>query len=173
MSNINRRPASSEYGAYYEKYISLVEGADIVQTLEDSKNTFLQFLQTLPTDKWDYTYRWGKWTIKETLLHLLDTERIFAYRALRIGRKDSTPLPGYEQDEFVPSSGAADRSPESIIEEYVAVRNMTIQLFKNLPASAYEQIGTASENPLSPLGAAYIIAGHQQHHWNLFIERYL
>jgi len=173
MNKMNRRPTNAEYGAYYEKYISLVEGTDILQSLDTSKAAFLQFLQSLPADKWDYTYKWGKWTIKETLLHLLDTERIFAYRALRIGRKDATPLPGYEQDEYVPSSEAANRSPESILEEYVAVRNMTIQLFKNLPANAYEQIGTASENPLSPLGAAYIIAGHQQHHWNLFVEWYL
>jgi len=173
MSPINRRPTASEYGSYYEKYISLVAGTDILQSLETSKEAFLQFLETLPTDKWDYSYKWGKWTIKETLLHLLDTERIFCYRALRIGRKDATPLPGYEQDEYVPSSEAALRSPASIIEEYIAVRNMSIQLFKNLPVSAYEQIGTASENPLSPLGAAFIIAGHQQHHWNLFVERYL
>jgi len=173
MNHINRRPAKTEYGSYYEKYISLVEGTNIIQSLETSKADFQQFLQTLPADKWDYSYKWGKWTIKETLLHLLDTERIFAYRALRIGRKDATPLPGYEQDDYVPSSEAALRSPESIIEEYKAVRAMTIQLFKNLPATAYEQIGTASENPLSPLGAAYIIAGHQQHHWNLFVERYL
>ena len=167
MTNINRRPSTSEYGAYYEKYINLVAGSDIIQSLETSTSDFLQFLQTLPANKWDYSYKWGKWTIKETLLHLMDTERIFAYRALRIARKDTTPLPGFEQDDYVPSSEAASRSPESIIEEYKAVRTMTIQLFKNLPATAYEQIGTASENPLSPLGVAYIIVGHQQHHWNL------
>lgn len=173
MGIINRRPTEPEYGSYYHKYISLVEGTDIIAELEASKGILQTFLEELPADKWNYSYRWGKWTIKETILHLLDTERVFAYRALRIGRKDGTPLPGYEQDDYVPSSDAKNRSAASVIEEFLAVRDASIQLFKNLPLEAYEQIGTASENPLSPLAAAYIIVGHQQHHINLFVERYL
>ncbi len=173
MTTINRRPATGEYGDYYFKYITLVEGTDILQELQQSKNTFLAFLQSLPEDKWDYSYRWGKWTIKEVILHLIDTERVFAYRALRVGRKDTTALPGFEQDDYVPASQAAQRTPASLIAEYAAVREASIQLFKNLPLEAFDQIGTASENPISPLATAYIIAGHQQHHWNLFVERYL
>ncbi len=173
MTKINRRPTTDEYGAYYQKYIGLVEGTDILQVLQSSKESFLQFLKELPADKWDYSYRWGKWTMKEVVLHLIDTERVFAYRALRIARKDSTPLAGFEQDDYVPTSQAAHRSPSSIIEEYDAVRTASIQLFKNLPLAAFAEIGTASENPLSPLGAAYVMVGHQQHHINLFVERYL
>lgn len=173
IMTIKRRPTAGEFGDYYQKYISLVDGEDIVPILIASRDTFLSFLKELPADKWDYSYRWGKWTIKEVLLHLIDTERIFAYRALRIARTDGTPLPGYEQDDYVPASEASSRTPASIIEEYEAVRNASIQQFKNLPLAAFDQIGTASENPLSPLAAAYIIAGHQQHHLNLFEERYL
>ncbi len=173
MATINRRPAATEHGDYYSKYINLVAGTDILQELQQSKDTFLEFLQSLPTDKWDYSYRWGKWTIKEVVLHLIDSERVFAYRALRVGRNDTTSLPGFEQDDYVPASQAAQRSPASLIAEYAAAREASIQLFKNLPLEAYDHIGTASENPISPLALAYIIAGHQQHHWNLFVERYL
>jgi len=173
MANIDRRPTEVEHASYYEKYISLAEGTDIISSLEKAKETFLTFLNELPADKWDYSYKRGKWTIKETVLHLLDTERIFAYRALRIARKDGTSLPGFEQDDYVPASDAKNRSAASVIEEFVAVRNASIQLFKNMPLDAFEQIGTASENPLSPLAAAFIIAGHQQHHLNLFAEHYL
>lgn len=173
MATINRRPATGEFGEYYLKYISLVEGTDILTELETSKDTFVEFLKSIPEDKWDYAYRWGKWTIKEVILHLIDTERVFAYRALRVGRKDSTSLPGFEQDDYVPASQAAHRTPASLIEEYAAVREASIQLFKNLPTAAFDEIGTASENPISPLASAFIIVGHQQHHWNLFVEKYL
>ncbi len=173
MANIQRRPTETEHGSYYQKYINLVEGTDIIPALENSREIGLTFLNELPADKWDYSYKWGKWTIKETILHLLDSERVFAYRALRIARKDGTSLPGFEQDDYVPASDAKNRSAASVIEEFLAVRNASIQLFKNLPLDAFEQIGTASENPLSPLAAAFIIVGHQQHHLNLFRERYL
>jgi len=173
MQKINRRPKTGEFGEYYSKYIDLVEGTDILTELQTSKDTFIEFLQNIPEDKWDYSYRWGKWTVKEVILHIIDTERVFSYRALRVGRKDSTPLPGYEQDDFVPASQAADRTPASLIAEYAAVREASIQLFKNLPVEAFDEIGTASENPISPLATAFIIAGHQQHHWNLFVEKYL
>jgi len=173
MANIQRRPTETEHGSYYQKYINLVEGTDIIPALENSREIGLTFLNELPADKWDYSYKWGKWTIKETILHLLDSERVFAYRALRIARKDGTSLPGFEQDDYVPASDAKNRSAASVIEEFIAVRNASIQLFKNLPLDAFEQIGTASENPLSPLAAAFIIVGHQQHHLNLFRERYL
>lgn len=173
MATINRRPAATEHGDYYSKYINLVTGTDILQELQQSKETFLEFLHGLPADKWDYSYRWGKWTIKEVVLHLIDSERVFAYRALRVGRNDTTSLPGFEQDDYVPASKAAQRTPASLIAEYEAVRSASIQLFKNLPLEAYDQIGSASENPISPLALAYIIAGHQRHHWNLFLERYL
>ena len=173
MATIQRRPTETEHGSYYQKYINLAEGTDIISSLESSREVFLTFLNELPVDKWDYSYKRGKWTVKETVLHLLDTERIFAYRALRIARKDSTDLPGFDQNDFVPASDAKNRSTASVIEEFLAVRNASIQLFKNLPLEAFEQIGTASENPLSPLAAAFIIVGHQQHHLNLFVERYL
>ena len=173
MSIINRRPTAAEHGEYYQKYISLAKGSDILQSLQESKDVFVEFLQNIPIDKWDYAYRRGKWTIKEVVLHLIDSERVFAYRALRVGRKDATPLPGFDQNDFVPASQAAHRTPASLIEEYAAIREASIQFFKNLPLEAFEEIGTASENPISPLAAAYIIVGHQQHHMNLFVEKYL
>jgi hypothetical protein len=173
MKSTNRRPANHEFGTYYAAYIKLVEGDDLLAILKKGKRVVSDFLQKIPKSKWDYSYGKEKWTIKEVLVHLIDTERVFAYRALRIARGDKTALSGFEQNDFVDHSSAYKRTPASIIAEYKAVREATIQLFKNLDSESLGHIGKASKNPLSALAAGYIIAGHEIHHLTIVRDKYL
>lgn len=170
---MHRRPTSAEASPYFFNYIQLVPDDNIEAALEKGKTETLQFMINIPPSKWDFRYAEGKWTIKEVFIHLIDTERIMAYRALRIARNDKTPLSGFEQDPFAENCGAQNRSVESIIAEYTAVRAASIVLFKSFDEVAYSRIGTASKAPASPLSLAYIIAGHEIHHTKVLIERYL
>ena len=173
MENPITRPAADEYAPFYRGYVDQVPSDQILQALRLSAFDTVVFLENLPAGKWDFRYGPGKWTIGEAMLHVIDTERIFAYRALRIARGDSTPLPGFDQDAYVPESGAARRSPESIIAEFRAVREATLQLFENLDPVAWGRSGTASGHPVSVRALAFIIAGHEHHHRRIMVERYL
>lgn len=170
---MNRRPQQNEYNPYYHTYISKVKDEDILKVLEDGKHHTLNLLRALPEQIGNLRYAPGKWTIKELVLHLIDAERVFAYRAMRIARNDQTPLPGFSQDDYVPNSGAAQRTLASVREEYAAVREATLQLFRYFTDEMWQRIGTASESPVSALALAYIIAGHETHHINILQERYL
>lgn len=170
-SFINRRPAENEYHPYYSNYINLVPTDNIIEHLKNTKMTTINYLQAIPTDKWDFRYAPGKWSLKESWIHVLDTERIFAYRALRIARNDSTPLAGFEQDDYVPFYHADQRSIESILEEYDAVRAASITLFKNLDEEAMNRVGTASNSPVSVRALAFMIGGHELHHLNIIQEK--
>ena len=107
------------------------------------------------------------------MLHIIDTERVFAYRAMRVARNDKTPMPGFEQDDYVPNSNASQRSASSVIEEYAALRNSTIQLFQNFSEDQLNRIGTASGFPISTLALGFILAGHEAHHMRIIREKYL
>ncbi|KUG08580.1 DinB family protein [Solirubrum puertoriconensis] len=168
------RPAATEYGAYYQRYISLIpDGTDPLQQLRNQQTELKQMIGTLTDEQALLRYAPGKWSIKETLLHVIDTERIFAYRALRVGRGDKQPLPGFEQDEYVVTSGADARSLASLLAEYDAVRAATLGLFESFGPEAYEQKGTASNQPVTVRALAYITAGHEAHHLQLWRERSL
>lgn len=167
------RPQPGDAAPYFQKYINLVPEGDTVQMLTQAKADMTAFWQALPPDKWDFRYAEGKWSIREMLLHLIDTERIFTYRALRIARNDQTPLPGFEQDDYVPFSNANNRSWDSLLSEYVAVREATIQLFKNFTPEMWQHTGTSSNNTISVLALAYVTAGHERHHLNVLREKYL
>jgi len=171
-NSISGRPTASESATFYQRYINRVDGEDIITALQKQHFQTLEFLHQTPTEKWNFRYAPDKWTVKEAWVHVLDTERIMAYRALRIARNDQTPIPGFEQDDYVPASGATNRTPESILAEYEAVRTNTIQLLQNLPPDTWTNTGTASGNPFSVRALAYIIAGHELHHWTIFRERY-
>lgn len=171
--NPKRRPKSTETSDYYHRYINQVRGKDFVATLKSEKANMLKLLHSLENVQWNYRYEAGKWTIKEVLIHLIDTERIFAYRALRIARNDRTAIPGFEQDEYIPNANAGSRSPDSVIKEYSTLRDATITFFEGLDETAYNRVGTASDNPLTPLAAGFIIAGHEMHHCKVLKERYL
>ncbi len=167
------RPAAGEYAPFYRGYVDQVPSDQILQVLRLSAFDTVVFLENLPAAKWGYRYAPGKWSIREAMLHVIDTERIFAYRALRIARNDGTPLPGFDQDAYVPASGADQRSPASIIAEFRAVREATLQLFENLEPATWLRIGTASDHPVSVRALAFIIAGHEYHHRRIMTERYL
>ena len=164
---------TNEYNPYYKAYIDAASHVDIITSLKDSLEHAVSFYVGIPQEKHNYAYGNGKWTIKEVLHHVIDTERIFSYRALRIGRNDSTPIPGYEQDDYVINANIQDRSFEDLIEEYKAVRISTIMLFKGFNEQNLKQIGKASGLPISVRAIGYIISGHENHHNKVLKERYL
>ncbi|MGB3775195.1 MAG: DinB family protein [Leeuwenhoekiella sp.] len=165
---------TGEFNSYYGNYINLVnENKALVNALEDGGKTAISFFKKIPENKLKFAYADGKWTILEVILHIIDTERIFNYRALCIGRGDKTAFPGFEQDDYIAPSKANSRSLASLLEEYAAVRASSITLFKNMTDENLMSIGEASGSPLSPRAAGFIIAGHEQHHINIIEERYL
>jgi hypothetical protein len=168
-----KRPGPTEYAPYYGKYVERVPDAPIVGLLRDQMKATLDLLRSIPEGKENYAYAPGKWTIKEVIGHVIDSERVFSYRALRIARADATPLPGFDQDEYVPRGGFASRTVRSLADELEAVRRATVSLFEGLPQEAAARMGTASDNPVSVQALAYIIAGHELHHVAGLRERYL
>ncbi len=168
-----QRPASSEYAPYYHKYVELVKSDTIFPALENQLTETLTFLEGIPSEKWAYRYGPNKWTLIESWVHVLDVERVFAYRALRIGRGDKTPIPGFDHNAYVPASNANKRKGDSLLNEFKAVRSNTIELFKNLPEEQLTFFGSASEKPITPRALAYMIMGHLLHHKNLTVDRYL
>lgn len=167
------RPSADEAAPFYARYINGVEDGNILMLLEKSLMTTAAFLENIPDDAWEYRYAPNKWTIKEVILHVIDTERIMAYRALRIARGDQTPILGFDENEYVPHSAANDRSVESIIEEFNDVRMATLSLFSNFNKTMWHRTGNASGNDVTVNALAYIIAGHEMHHLQVIIERYL
>ncbi len=168
-----RRPDPEECNSYFQTYIQKVEGENYLQTLIDAGDSAVEMMKNLPPEKWYYRYEEGKWNISEVFLHIIDTERIFAYRALRIARNDKTPLAGFEQDNYIPYLGVESRPPSSIIAEYEAVRNSTIQLFKYFDDSMLSRVGISSNNAITPRAIGFILAGHEIHHLQIIKERYL
>ncbi|RKS20303.1 DinB family protein [Flavobacterium endophyticum] len=163
----------TEYAPYYATYISKVEEADLVEELEISVHEFIKFVQNIPLDKYDYSYAEGKWTIKDIIQHLMDSERIFTYRALRIARNDKTPLASFEENEYAAIAGANQRSIRDLLTELAIVRQSTIALFKTFSEDVLKRIGVASGYDVSVRALGVIIIGHQKHHQRIFMERYL
>ncbi|NRD23511.1 DinB family protein [Winogradskyella litoriviva] len=163
----------NEYNSYYESYIEKSNQKPIVEGLSDNLERIVLFFRAIPKGKQDYSYAEGKWTIKDILLHIIDTERIFSYRALRISRNDKTPLPGFEHNDYVFNASASNRSLESLLEEYTAVRKATIALYNSLNPPVLLEIGEASGFPISVRAIGYIITGHENHHCEIIKQRYL
>ena len=166
-------PESSEYAPYYGRYISLVEGNDIVSTLEQQGTETVAMLSGLTEREAAFRYAPDKWSLKEVLGHVTDTERIFTYRALRIARNDVTPLPGFEQDHYVQAAIFGNRTLAGLLEEFAAVRHATLLLFRSLDAEAWMRCGIASEKEVSVRALAYMTAGHELHHRKIIQEKYL
>ncbi|MEZ4793626.1 MAG: DinB family protein [Gelidibacter sp.] len=171
MTSKDLRP--TEYNPYYKTYLNQTKNLDLKTGLPSNHEQVLAFLKAIPKEKQEYRYAEGKWTIKEVLLHIIDTERIFAYRALRIARQDQTPLQGFDQDDYVAPSKANRRSFESLLNEYKAVRQATIALFDSFDDEMLVAIGTASNSPISVRALGFIIMGHENHHCEVVRERYL
>lgn len=167
--------SKTEYVPYFEQYIKLVstDELSIIENLESSQNKFEKLLRNLPKEKHDYSYAEGKWTLKELIQHIIDTERIFCYRALCFARNDKTLLPGFDQDVFVENDNANDRNYYDLLDEMDILRKSTIQLYKSFSDEALLRIGVASGNNISVRALGYLFSGHQIHHLNIVKERYL
>jgi DinB superfamily len=167
------RPQAGEFAPYYDRYISLVTASDILAALDDQRRQTLLLLSGRTEEEGNVRYAPGKWSMKEVLGHLNDTERIMTYRALRIARGDTTPIEGYEQDDYVRNGPFGQRPLADFIDEYIAVRRATITLFRNLDEPAWTRRGTANKNEVTVRALAYIIAGHELHHRCILEEKYL
>ena len=169
MINLNH----NEYSEYYGYYISLNTSENLLSNLENQLEATTSFFKSLPTEKLDYQYEAGKWTPKDILQHIIDTERIFAYRALRFARFDTINLPGYEENDYADAAHANTRTIEDLIEEYRIVKSATIYLFKSFSEKMLLNIGQANNAPASVRAIGYIIPGHEIHHINIIKVRYL
>ncbi|MDN3493726.1 DinB family protein [Winogradskyella bathintestinalis] len=163
-----------EYHPYYKTYLdkSNAEGG-IVEGLSQNSEIVASFFSDIPKEKHSYAYAAGKWTIKDVLLHIIDTERIFAYRALRIARRDKIPMVGFEQDSYVEHGFAETRTIENLVNEYKTVRQATISLFSNFSSETLLEIGEASGAPFSVRVLGLITIGHENHHIEIIRDRYL
>jgi hypothetical protein len=169
---VTSRPEPGEYAPYYEKYVALIPGNDIVTILESQRLQMIQLFAARSERDGNFRYAPGKWTVKEVLGHVSDTERIFAYRALRIARGDKTPLSGFEQDDYVKAGGFAERSLAELAEEFAHVRSASVALFRSLGKDAWTQRGVANKNEVSARALAFITAGHELHHRRILEEKY-
>ncbi|EAR12096.1 hypothetical protein PI23P_12202 [Polaribacter irgensii 23-P] len=167
--------SKTEYAPYFEQYIQLIsmEEKSIIDNLESAQVAFNQLLHTVSKDKHSFSYAAGKWTLKEVIQHIIDTERIFCYRALCFARNDKTALPGYDQDLFVENDTANDRDYYELLEEMTILRKSTIQLYRSFSEAALLRAGMASNNAISVRALGYLFSGHQLHHLNIITARYL
>jgi DinB superfamily len=168
-----KRPETNEFAPYYNGYISLIEGDDLIHVLNSQTAELRSMLADVAEDKGTYAYATGKWTIKELLSHLIDGERIFAYRIHRISRGDKTPIEGFEQDDYIENSNANNRSFADLLDEFDFQRRSNLLLVNNISDEGSKRMGTASDNPVSVRALTYVMAGHVTHHTNILKERYL
>jgi len=166
------RPQPGEYNSFYDRYISLVKSDDIVATLENQASETIALLKSA-APKAEFRYAPGKWSVKEVLGHLNDTERIMTYRALRIARGDKTPMAGFEQDDYIRSGNFGQRTLADLIEEFAAVRQATLAFFRHVDAETSLRTGSANKNDISVRALLFIIAGHELHHRSILAGRYL
>ena len=164
---------TGDYHFYYEPYINALGEVALLDMMSKQVENFPKFINSIPDTKLHYAYAEGKWTVAEVLMHIIDAERVFQYRALCFSRNDRTPLPGFDQDVFVPESMASKRSKQSIIQEYQAVRRSSIALFSSFEDSILRRRGIASDVEMSVGALGFVICGHQRHHRNVIREKYL
>jgi hypothetical protein len=168
-----KRPEPNEAAPYYSRYIDLVPDGDIVATLSTQLEETEKFLEGISEEQSLSRYAPDKWTIRQVLNHINDTERVFLFRAFWFARGSQEALPGFEQDVYVASSGANDVSWKDLVEEFRVIRQSAIKFFQQLPNDAWSKTGVASENPVSVRALSFILAGHAVHHVNVLKERYL
>ncbi len=167
------RPSPGEYAPYYSTYTEAVPDGDLLRLLEDHAADLLGLLRTFGEARGDDRYAPGKWSVKEVVGHITDTERVFCYRALRFARADATPLPGFEQNGYVEAAGFGRRTLADLAEEFADVRKATLKLFAGFDEAALARSGVASGHPMSVRALAWVIAGHERHHVSILRERYV
>ncbi len=166
-------PANDEYATPYAGYVARVPSGDIVTTIRTQLPATLSLLRAVEPARTLTGYAPGKWSIRDIVQHMADTERVMSYRALRIARGDPTPLPGFDENAYAPAAGAGARSMESLLAEFETVRASTVALLDGFPGEAWERRGTASGSRVTVRALAWIIAGHERHHVAIIRERYL
>jgi len=167
-----KRPQAEEFPLFYKGYVDTVSD-DVLAELEQQIKTFPDLLRNVPQEKASFAYAEGKWTIKELAGHIIDTERIMSYRTLRIARNDATPLPGFDENDYVSNAHFADRSLESLADEFAALRKSTMYLIRSLNEVEITRSGISNEKPISVRALIYIMAGHVNHHSAILKQRYL
>ena len=167
------RPAAAEYAPYYSRYIDLVPQGDIVDLLAGQIEKTLSLLARVDHEKAEYRYAPDKWSVKEVVGHVVDTERVFAFRAFAFSRNDSNPLPGMEQEDYARAANYHDRPLQDILEEFREVRRSTISLCRSFDEGMLMRRGIASECEFSVRSLPYIIAGHELHHMRVLQDKYL
>ncbi len=166
------KPASGTYPVYFEKYINLVETDNVTEAINKYAQSLIEFFENIPEGMAGHRYAEGKWSVKEMLQHIIDTERIFGYRALSIARKDKTPLPGFDENTYANASKADKRNLTSLMEELKAVRTSTDLLLKSFTEEDLQQTGITNQHPNTVNAIGYIIFGHILHHKKVLEERY-
>ena len=167
------RPDLSKVSPNYHNYINQVLQDDVMSAFQSGTPALLDFIDSIPATKFDYSYAPGKWTLKELLQHIIDAERIFDYRALRIARKDETPLPGFDENSYAEHSKAARRDWSELKDEFRVVRRSSEYLFGSFDEDQLNATGVASNNSISVLALGFIVVGHALHHKKVIEERYL
>ena len=165
-------PELSTVPPFYQGYVNLVKNNDLFDNLDQSARITQQLLSAIPESRGTYAYAPGKWTIKEVLCHMIDTERIFAYRALRFARNDKTPLPGFEEKDYAPEANAHNRTVADLVAEMGRLRLTTIDLYRSFTPDMLQRTGTANNSAMSVLNLGFVISGHETHHRNVLTERY-
>ena len=167
------QPFTNEYAPFYENYIKLASGQPIMRKLKNQLNSIDDFLADIPPAKYDYAYADGKWTVKQVISHLIDTERVMTYRAMRFARNDNTDLPGYDQDLIVANTDIEKYAYSDLVDELVMLRQANLFFFKSLSEEDYKKKGNANGNTVSVGALLFIICGHVEHHFNILKELYL
>lgn len=165
---------SSEYYDYYQIYLSAVpKNLGLIEAYRQGSDDMLKFLESIPQEKWQFSYGPGKWTIAAVVQHIIDTERIFMHRCFRIARGETNNISGFDQDAYVPTSGAERKSPANLIAEYKGTRQFSISILESLIQQDLNRMGSASGHPLSAASAAFIVVGHEIWHAKIINDRYL
>jgi hypothetical protein len=167
------RPSDSEYGSFYKGYADAATGASLEEVQDVHPAYIRNQILEIPKEKCDYRYAPDKWTIKELLQHMIDTERVFSYRALRISRNDQTPLAGFDENYFAANAPVAHRTWEDLVKEFLLVREATDLMIVNFQEHQLRYIGNASNTTISLKALCFIIYGHNLHHLKILKERYL
>ena len=167
------RPVAGEYAPFYTGYISAVPEGDLLQLLAAQRDDTVRLLGPLDDTRATHRYAEGKWSIAEVLGHIIDAERVFTYRALTFARGDASALPSFDENAWAVVSNAGRRPMHSLLTEYRAVREATLQLFQSFGDEEFARSGVASKNPVSVRALAYIVVGHERHHLRILRERYL
>ncbi|WP_339792312.1 DinB family protein [uncultured Imperialibacter sp.] len=169
---LDQRPAYDEYPAFYHKYVDALPSGNLLHILENQLHTFSFMLERIEKDQWDYRYAEGKWSVKEVLGHIIDAERVFAFRAATFARGDKNELPGFDENAFVEESDLVEVSPESLLLQFSHLRKSNILLYASFTREAISRTGVSNGKSISVAAIVFITAGHLQHHMNILKERY-